>query len=58
MESIDRTQVEDLLDKFKVSFTELNQDKNEICIILKLSNGKTVLMKYNIHDKTKRYYSD
>lgn len=56
MKNINRQQAEELLLKFRVSNSELNHDKKEICINLNLSNDKTVLIKYNIPNKTKSYY--
>jgi len=56
MKIIDRKQAEDFLKKFKVSCSELNQNNNEISILLKLSNGKKIVTKYNINKKNKSYY--
>jgi hypothetical protein len=56
MKTIDRKQAEELLLKSKVSNSELNHNKKEICINLNLLDGKTVLIKYNISAKSKSYY--
>ncbi len=56
MITIDRKQAEDLLGHSELVNSKLNQDKKELCITLKLSDGKTVLMKYNISNKIKSYF--
>lgn len=56
MKTINRKQAEELLLKSEVSKSQLDQDKNELCIIFKLEDGKTVLMKYNIVKQTKSYF--
>ncbi len=56
MKTIDRQQAEDLLVHYELVNSQLNQDKKELCITLKLSDGKKVLMKYNISNKIKSYF--
>ena len=56
MENIERSQAEKLLEKFNVCYSRLKQNSNDISIFLKLSNGKTILMKYNIQKKNKSFY--
>lgn len=56
MKAIDRKQAEELLLSSEVIKSQINQDKNEICLKFKLINGKTILMKYRIPNYTKSYY--
>ena len=56
MEIIDRIKAEELIERYSVCFTDLNQDLDEISIMLTLSNGKVLFIKYDVHDKKKKYY--
>ena len=58
METIDRFKAEELIEKYSVDCTDLKHDNNEITIMFKFTNGKRLIVKYNLQYKKKKFYID
>lgn len=56
MKKITREQAEQLFEKENVINSKIEQDKNELCISMTLSNNKSCLIKFDIKSRQKSYF--
>ncbi|MFC2088152.1 hypothetical protein ACFLSX_00990 [Calditrichota bacterium] len=58
MKELNRKQIEDLFQKFKVVNSIISQDKYTLDIFFTLSNDQKCLVKYSLSDLKKTYFVD
>ena len=56
MKQITRDEAEALFHTSQVISTDIEQNKNEMQILLTLSNNRAFLVKWNLHDHAKSYF--
>ena len=56
MEKISREEAEKLIQNSVIINSKLEQDKNQICVLMTLSDNKICLFKYDIQKGEKSYF--
>lgn len=55
---INRTQIETIIKKYPVIYSQIIQDHKSLAIIFGLSNDKKCMVKYSLNNQQKSYFSD
>lgn len=56
MNQLSREKAEKLIEDKNVVSSKIKQDKTELCVYLKLTDGRSCLVKYDKLKKTKKYF--
>ena len=56
MKQITRHEAENLFHTSQVITSNVVQDQEEVQVVFTLSNNRSFLLKYNLHDHVKRYF--